>query len=105
MRYTLYCDYGHLGKPGMHYLYIGEWLRPGGKLVLHHGIMTDQEYFYIRTLHYCPVYNIEGSHLIRIYQDGDDRGTTKYRRSGKYQSVGFLRLNSYNLYVGRVTIY
>ena len=105
MKYTLYCDYGRFGTPGRHYLRIGSWIVPPGKLVLQHGVMTWAEYRYITTLGYCPVYGSDSMHIIRIYQDADDRGTTKYRRGDKYKSCGILHRRDKDRYAGTVRLF
>lgn len=106
MKYTLYCEPGFLGRPGIHSLYIGDWIRPAGAVVLCHGNMSESEYDYISRSGVCPLYNDVRVHLTFVYQDAPTNGGTVYRQEKSKGSnvCGFLRKSLYNENVYRGSI-
>lgn len=104
MKFTYYCEPGRFLSPRAHYVFIGEWIRPEGYIVLQHGNMS-----------YCEYKNITEQGFIRIYENRESDYTyieTLITRSDmrKYQDqhrrkVGILIRKSYNLYMGGVCLY
>lgn len=105
MRYTFFCKLGRFGRPGLHYVYIGGWIRPGPDFViLQHGNLTGSEYRQIRRDGYIKVMS-DRNNYIAIYQEL----LTSYRAK-KYHyetagSIGSLYKKGDNIYIGHVNVY
>lgn len=105
MRFTFFCRPGHFGRPGLHYVYIGDWLLLGPEyVILQHGNLTGSEFRQIREDGYIKVMADRNNH-IGIYQEL----VTSYRAK-KYHyetagSIGTLYKNTDNIYSGRVNVY
>ena len=103
MKYTYFCVPGKLLRPGLHYIFIGEWIRPAGCLILQHGNFTYQE-----------VLQIERQGFVRIFEDDTENRTfpeeyhiradvRKYRANNHFVA-GVLRRKEYNLFVGHIVV-
>lgn len=109
MRYTLYCEYGRLGRPGAHFLHVGEWIRPDGHVVLCHGTMTDDEWESVNMSGYCVLVDDSRTHTVRVRQLSDARSTRWLQE--KRPSIdgnlvcGILRRKSGTIYSGYVTLH
>lgn len=105
MRYTFFCRLGRYGRPGLHYVYIGGWIRPGPEyVILQHGNLTGSEYRQICRDGCVKVMSDRNNH-IGIYQEI----LTSYRAK-KYhyetaRDIGTLYKNKDNIYIGRVRVY
>ena len=105
MRFTFFCELGQYGRPGLHYVYIGDWINPGlGYIILQHGNLTLSEFRQISADEYIKVVSDRNNH-IGIYQEL----LTSYRAK-KYhyettRSIGTLYKKGDNIYTGHVNVY
>lgn len=94
-KFTLYCDSGHLFRPGCHYFVIDEWITEPQYLILSHGILSEEEYQNIHNKDHIPIFQCVSYSWIGLYN---------YHESKKYvetQFAGWLhRTTKYNEWSG-----
>lgn len=104
MKFTYYCVPGRMLSPRAHYIFIGEWIRPEGYIVLQHGNMSYLEYKHITEQGFIRIYENRASDYTYIETLVSRSDMRKYQDLHR-QTVGILIRKSYNLYMGRVCLY
>ena len=108
MRYTLYCEYGHNGRPGKHYLYIGGWIHPPHSVVLCHGTLTEEEWDAVNVSGYCVLVDNVHNHTVEVRKMSEGR-TARWIHSrngiSTYNICGILQRVSDKMYAGDITLH
>lgn len=107
MKYTFFCELGRMYKPGLHYLFIGGWIKPSPArfVVLSHGNMTSTEYARIIKTGQCPICFEAHYHMLRIYQQPIEWHSAKYHEN-HFQNCGTMKQSGryHNLYIGQIDV-
>lgn len=104
MKYTYYCKPGRFLSPGAHFLYIGDWIRPKGCIVLQHGNLSYLEHKKISEQGFIRIFENRGADYTYIETIVDRPDLQRYRDRVR-RKVGLLTRKSYNLYTGHVRVY
>ena len=104
MKFTYYCKPGKFLSPRAHYVFIGEWIRPEGYIVLQHGNMSYLEYKRITEQGFIRILESRASDYTYIEPLITRADMRKYHAE-KSIKVGILIRKDYNLYIGRVCLY
>lgn len=106
MKYTFFAKRGTMYKPGLHYLYIGGWVRPSPDfIVLAHGNMTSMEYARILKDGYCKIFFEAHYHILRIYQQTLEWHAARYQdEHGRTCGLMTRSKRCNNLYIGKIDI-
>lgn len=106
MKFTYYCAPGSCLTPRMHYIYIGDWIRPEGYIVLQHGNLSYLEHKKITDNGFIRIFEDQGADYTYIEPIVSRSDLQKYRDKYLHRGrVGTLTQKSYNLYAGNVWVY
>lgn len=104
MKFTYYCEPGRFLSPRTHYVFIGDWIRPEGCIVLQHGNISYLERKKIIEQSFIRVFEDRGTAYTYIETIVSRPDLQKYRDLYR-RKVGVLTQKSYNLYAGHVWVY
>ena len=104
MKFTYFCESGRNLSPRTHFLYIGEWIRPKGFIILQHGNISYLEYKKLTGQGFVRIFENRGADYTYIETIMNRPDLQEYRDNQR-RRVGVLTLKRYNLYAGRVWIY
>ena len=104
MKFTYYCEPGRFLSPRQHFVFIGDWIRPDGYIILQHGNISYLENRKIERQGFIRIFEDSGSDYTYIETIVNRSDVQRYRDMRK-RKVGILTRKSYNLYAGRIWVY
>lgn len=106
IKYTLYCQNGHLFKSGVHYLTLGEWIDyENGRTILEHGIMSEEEAKQILSQSLVNVYQYSQNNRMSIREEYNIKYMKKVIDRRKLESfAGCLHRVSEYEWEGRIRV-